>query len=135
MVFQRTIAVTSLEQNGCNMETTITLVVNGKIEDYDTHLRQVIASVVAELSPLQNTQTDSFTIVPEMSYRLSDPKIIEFFGCQDIKKNPVLAIATRLRSLGIEPQSHGRSGTSVFGSQLLEYKQRAEDKTCSYLRK
>ena len=68
-----------------------------------------------------------------MSYKLDNPEIVALFGCQDIK-NPVLAIANRLRAVGIEPETRGRSGSVVFGWQIDEYVKRITDKTHSFLK-
>ena len=115
--------------------TAITLIVNGQIEDYNSHLKKVVGEVLSDFIPqLQaNSVENGFKIIPQMAYKLDSPEIVALFGCQDIK-NPVLAIATRLRAVGIEPETRGRSGSVVFGWQIDEYVKRITDKTHSFLK-
>lgn len=115
--------------------TAITLIVNGRIEDYDRHLKKVVAEALGELLPqLQRKEAASgFSINPNMAYRVADPRIIELFGCQHVEKNPSQAVINRLRSVGIEPLTRGRSGATVFGNQILEYMEAVKKKTHPFL--
>ena len=118
------------------MNTSVTLIVNGEIRDYHSHMKEVVKDALKELLPtmqINSTAESDFKIMPQMSYRISDTRIIELFGCQNIEKNPAQAIINRLRSVGIEPQKRGRSGSVVFGHQILQYLEEAERKTKPFL--
>ena len=68
-----------------------------------------------------------------MAYRTNDPRVIELFGCQDIKGNPSQAVINRLRAAGIEPMTRGRSGSTVFGHQILQYMEEVKRQTHPFL--
>lgn len=104
------------------MNTSVTLIVNGEMRDYDAHIEGVVENVLKKLLPqMPGSDTNDFKIMPQMAYRISDSRIIELFGCQEIKSNPSQAVINRLRNAGIEPQKRGRSGSIVMGYQILEY--------------
>lgn len=119
------------------MNTAVTLIVNGEMQDFNAFMERAIANAMEKAFPqLQKTGAEpEFKIIPQMSYRISDERIIELFGCQHIEKNPAQAVINRLRSVGIEPQTRGRSGAVVFGHQILQYLDAVRLKTQPFLSK
>ena len=118
--------------------TSVTLIVNGQVEDYDRHLKRVVAEALSELLPraigdVAARQPAPLRINPDMAYRTNDPRVIELFGCTNVKGNPSQAVINRLRAAGIEPMTRGRGGSTVFGHQIQQYMDAIKRQTHPFL--
>ena len=120
--------------------TSVTLIVNGQVEDYDRHLKRVVAEALSELLPAAlaerapaDTGGGTLRINPDMAYRTNDPRVIELFGCANVKGNPSQAVINRLRAAGIEPMTRGRGGSTVFGHQIQQYMDAIKRQTHPFL--
>jgi len=117
--------------------TTIQILINGEnaqgdfIELVSRMIEKALANVVSTSAP--RDFIPDFNIEPQMMYKLSDERIHKLFGV-DALKRPELSIMKVMRKVGIEPMANRKSGTMVFGHQILDYMQKIDDVQHSYLK-
>ena len=101
------------------------LIIDGQPSDINSFIES-IARKTAEIltSQIQETATaPAFSIDPARMYNLSNPEIVNYLGYAGYKR-PQIAIATKMREMGISPiSSVRRRGLTVSGQDVINYLQ------------
>lgn len=111
--------------------TNITLIVNGEIADFKAILAEMVQEFSTKGQPIQFAP--EFTINPDTAYKTTDVRLQKLMGV-DHYAHPTKAILSALRSKGISPIATKRTGTMVFGNQILEYFNEIKASQTTYLK-
>ena len=114
---------------------TAQLIINGKEADFEAFMVNVVSrAVTTALEAVKPTAPASdFVIDPEKIYNLKDKQVHQLFGVA-ANRRPIVIITRKLRKYGIEPITKQRTGTIVFGSQILDYMRALKAEQTNYLK-
>lgn len=103
------------------MKPIIQLIINGEEADFFQFMEQVVERALSKqkATTLPLVSTD-FQINPNMAYKITDKRIHQLFGAEN-KLHPEMSIIRELRKYGISPLTVPKSGSTVLGSQLIDY--------------